>query len=311
MGHRMARPHWMRYTRASAVLMLALFMQTACGICTAATTPLTVCWQLEPTRPMLGEPVLLHYTITNTSAETVWVDWKGENLTRGNSTVPTLPPWLTVVLSARLGAMLTPTAEPVSPFTAADYAVVSPRRELAAGASREGTLVLSRWYTLPRAGSYQIALHVRLPYRVGSDSQKQPLSSDQTLPLLVSSPNPVGLRQVAAALARAAVQPAGFEQTITVLDSLFSMPEAVAYEAWRQVALDPRLGSLATLQVTLDLARVGSANAVDLLYRMATDPGDAYDRQALAKQGLLRIQANSAPEGQMHIQRLLLGLSLR
>src|SRR5436190_18701426 len=295
-----------RLTGPIGALILMLGAQAA-GTPQKAPTKehLTVTWTIQSHRVTLGEPILLSYKVTNNSSGPISVHWKGENLVRSHDRIPTPPPWLTATVSSRSGVPVARVAEPTSPYTPADVMIAEPRKELAPGTSREGALVLSRFHAFRQPDVYRIALHVDLPYSIESDSDRQVYRSDQTIPITITAPNPIRLRQIARDLRKQAIQPAGFEEKVTSFDCLFSMPEEFALPAWRDLARDPRLGITEALETTQQLGRLGSATAVSLLYEMATNPKSTVDAKASARQALFTIKMNSPPEARAQIGKLL------
>ncbi len=245
----------------------------------------------------LGEPIVLHYQITNSTGQTL-VSHLGVYDTE----------WYTLELTDALGrpAVSIPDTRPADP----GGLHISAERFLPPGKGPEGYIVMARYFTLTHPGKYLITFRAHLrsaPFSADEASPhelKQALSTSGTVktqvfafPLTVTNTNTLRLKKTAEALRQQLIQEKQVSRIRMLDDALFSMPEAQAAPSWEALASNPAY----TLLVAGELGRVNTPKAADMLAQMLRNPRLSPDEVTTVSQSLNEIYNNGNAPLKSHI----------
>lgn len=223
------------------------------------------------TRPTIvqGDPIILHYRISNTSDQKVGMHW-GVYRTE----------WYTLHLTDAAGRMTSSLADPRPRDPQGLHA--SPQGFLASGKGTDGFIVVSRFLAVPRPGRYTLTMRVHISYAIVEPEEENPvrlkgllqdsgtnLTQDYTFPLIITASNTDRLRSTAEALCQSIIQEKYGPRHKALMEALFSMPEAQAAASWEALASKP---SMDADLIAHHLEHVHSPKAADILARMLRDP---------------------------------------
>jgi flagellar hook-basal body complex protein FliE len=225
-----------------------------------------------------GQPILLHYTLTNFSNNESLGIHMGINKTE----------WYTLSLMDGAGrsAMLIPDNRPQK--SAGAHRGTFER--LPPLASSSGYIVVSRFFAVQHPGNFLVKVHISAPYATGdagieSTAQMESdikngdmiFTKDFALPLTVAPTNVLALQETASSLKQDFLRNRNSDLHDADLDALFSMPEAVAAPVWE--ALAGEASAWDTKAVARKLAERRSIRATDALVGMLDNPAlRQYDR---------------------------------
>lgn len=211
-----------------------------------------------------GEPLVLHYRLTNLANEDLFVElW--EDAER-------FPIWLvgtTLQVSGRPPVTFAPGISRV------DYGggIYCPGVRIQVGQQFEGREVLSRWLPVLDPNNVDLHLVMQVPVlgSTGEPAASGPFQARQTISLVVAGWNPERLRARACSqLATLRMGPEVAEDAD--LDLLLALPVNEAGETWRSLAGDPTLDSSLRDAFVKSLGRHDSVLAADILAGLAWDP---------------------------------------
>lgn len=256
---------------SAAFLILAVFWMGANSPSTAADAfkALDVRMSLL-TSPeiVLGEPITLHYVISNISDQKIGVQWgAGE--------------WYSLALTDESGKTST-FAVPKPRSQQAGFRVI-PDPFITGGHPVKGFLTVTQRLAVSHPGNYILTVHVRLPYTLVEAGEENPanidnqiksesntFSQDFTFRLSVAPTNDPILRARANSLVQAMSIDHFGPAFQANMDALFSMPEAQAASSWKLlVNNDSRVNAEL---IAVQLTKIHSVTTVNLLVQMLDNP---------------------------------------
>lgn len=280
----------------------ALFLWSA-PLCRADQEPASVEVALAtPVTFSLGEPIMLHYKLSNLSSDTNLAVLSGIYNTS----------WYTLGLTDAKGlpVRLIPDTRPLDPpgFHAGDVSVfaIGDKRD----SWQDGYIVASKSFVVPRPGEYVLTLHINAAYAQVAPTLEDPTamksmmkSSGTTLvrdfhfPLTITAANPDVLQAKAAALQEAIDKEPISTLLLPEMDELFSMPEAQAAAVWEKMALQAK--PMNRELIAGKLAELSSAKTADILFKMADNPasGSGFVGDKLAE-----VYNHGSPALRQHIK---------
>ena len=254
--------------------------------------PINVGMSLSSAVIMLGEPLVLYYTVANAWPEVVDT-YMGMDLEG----------WLTFHLVDAHGQevpiLLDPRVQnPGGMHT--NGARISPQSYF------RGHVVLSQRFAVAQVGEYQLSIQVHLPYapdeREGVVWPEQfeeiygtVFQSEHFFTVSVTDANPARLKAIAEALANQFIERLPYSKFVQI-ESLFSMPEEYALESWRTVAHAPNLPAFFRQDVAKELTRLNRITA-------AAQP-PAPNALGSTWRPLHNMYFSASPELKQHIKRL-------
>ena len=233
-----------------------------------------------PATISLGEPIMLHYKMSNLSSD--------ENLTVLIGIYKT--PWYTLGLKDQAGnpVRLIPDTRPLNPpgphsGDVGNYAT-SDRRD----SWRDGYIVATKSFSVPHPGKYVLTIHVQAPYALVAPTLEDPvlmksqinsagtvLTQDFSFPLTVTAADPVVLQAKAKALKEAISKELNSTILPPEMDELFSMPEAQAGPVWEDMAIHAK--PMDRDLIAKKVAGLHSNKAADILFKMMDNPATNSD----------------------------------
>ncbi len=252
-----------------------------------------------PSAFSLGEPIILHYKITNNTGQRQWV-YMGQDA-KG---------WLSERLVDQDGASVAPLPD-AAPSPPGGIHFNGPSIDM----DYEGDTVVSQRFVIPHPGHYTLTVHATLTLGVRPPESNQSadgLESDFTFPLTVTAADPAKLAAVAQGYERMAAAYKSPQWHGWYVDALLSMPEEETLPAWRALVNEPDPMFVIRGQVTEDLLRVNTPAAADVLAEMLFAPGLASDASATIGRCLDEMYNAGSPTLRQHIADIAAahGLSL-
>lgn len=274
------RHHNWRRISSLAILFILLIGPVTTGPAPCSDSvgkPLSIEVSLAtPPTIVLGEPVILHYKISNTSAGNVGIRLGDHD-----------DAWYTLSLVDAAGRkakartdLFTEDAFPED----LGGARALPHPYIAAGDRRESDIVVTRLFAIPRPGKYILTVHVQASYAPVPATQENPsrleaaldangdvLTQTYTVALNINNADPARISAAAEALRQQIAHPRDrdFGRVQALSDALFSMPEAQAAASWEALAaVDGKSVGL----IADRLRRVHSIKAADILAQMMHNP---------------------------------------
>ena len=268
------------FTLICTVLLLPVSSSQADQAPMAVTASLAT-----PATISLGEPIMLHYKLSNLSPDEKLVVLSGIYNTG----------WYTLGLKDQAGnpVRLIPDTRPLNPpgLHAGDVGIyaTSDQRD----SWRDGYIVATKSFTVPRPGKYLLTMHVQAPYTLVAPTLEDPvqmkslidsagtvLTEDFSFPLTVTTADPVVLQAKAKALEEAISKEKNGTILLPEMDELFSMPEAQAGPIWEEMATQAK--PMDRDLIANKVASLNSNKAADILFKMmdnpATDSGFVNDK---------------------------------
>jgi hypothetical protein len=216
----------------------------------------------------LGEPIVLKYTIRNTSSEEahtyMGVDQSG---------------WITnTVTDAQRHTSLIQEERFRHQKGGSHINGVS----LSPMSSATGYMVVNSSTAIRVAGKYTFAVHMRLPYALGAQAEevtpdKYEASGNVTISdfiflIGVTPRDPQRLKQAAQTLREAVEDAKMRDWSAAAVEALFSMPEADVLSIWQALVSDPGTPRYALGFAADQLARLHTVAASDLVAQMRWEP---------------------------------------
>lgn len=231
------------------------------------TPPITIEMSLASTTAMQGEPLVLHYKITNPASQSVALQMGQQRES-----------WLTVSLKDAAGQAAPSHKDIPLPFLGG-VSLVEPG--LSSGNSLQGSLEVGYWATPSHPGKYTLIVQTQLPYRfdgqpeMASDSQggNSVLAQQFSLGLVITPAGHGHLRMTAETLRSRFAMGQDSDQK-TDIASLFAIPEQDALPIWEEAANDLSLNILTRSEIARQLFHVHSINAFNTLATMARNPAE-------------------------------------
>lgn len=211
----------------------------------------------------LGEPIVLHYCITNDSDhELLYL--------RG----PYNTMWYTFTLadSAEQSASVVPDARPTKPGGA--QLGVGPYGVLHANSTTQGYIVATRYAVPLHAGQYTLTVHVNMPYAdyVGTLRDKASLSElthECFVKFQILPANPARMRSQSQSLANLALQSKDASDQSALIEALFTMPMPEALPAWKSLIANQNASPRILEHAADQLVRLPFVETADILAAMA------------------------------------------
>jgi len=248
---------------------------------------------------MAGEPIIVHYEITSPSETALTLTDKGLKERW----------WITFELLNARGERVRSVggSRPRPPVDVVfGYYSVGPGKPL------KGRVTAGAGVTPLHSGRYTLVVHLRLLYR--SAAPKTPeerlryrqWSHEVKIALRVIRADRTRLQSLAQSLAEQALQRGGgIRETRAALIALFSMPASVARPVWEALLNDPGLSRDSGSDILVQLSRLDSRPAVELLAQVWTSP--RWPEQAeKARYWLLEMHRDGSPGLRPVIQGLLI-----
>lgn len=219
---------------------------------------------------MLGEPIVLHYDITNRANDGLWL-YVGQEQSA----------WAKLSLTDGAGLSA---PERLDPRKVQGGIQRTTQVFLAPGQAYRASLIVTQWLVVPHVGQYSLHLKAHLPYIprtllevAGEQAGGSPMGpwhqrtrtvfvQEWFFKVIVTEPEEAHLRQIAEGLRQTAMVRTHYLQSVDALRALLAMPEQYALASWQAIADDP--GFRYKEDLMRELAHVMSPAAADLLARM-------------------------------------------
>lgn len=247
-----------------------------------------------------GEPIVLRYSVLNTSDQKLGLDWEGA---QGYS------------LALTDQARATTAIEQKKTSTAGFHLLLDPF--MRGGGKYEAFVVVPQRSLNLRPGRYTLTVHVRLPYTIAESSEENPFVIEKQIqasgnvfsrvfsfPLTVTAPNDGVLRARAASLLKSISARQYGPEYIADIDALFSMPEAQAASSWQELAT--HFNAINAGLIADRLGGVGSAKASDLLLKMLDNPALSSDNSMLVSIKLAEIYNSGGSGVRSHLKNTMM-----
>jgi len=252
----------------------------------ADQAPMTVEASLAtPATISLGEPIMLHYKLSNLSSDEQLVVLIGIY----NTT------WYTLGLKDQSGnpVRLIPDTRPLNPRGSHPGDVGMYATSGQRDSWRDGYIVATKSFTVPHPGKYVLIMHVQASYTLVAPTLEDSvqmksliasagtvLTEDFSFPLTVTAADPVVLQAKAKALKEAIGKELSSTLLLPEMDELFSMPEAQAGPIWEDMAIKAK--PMDRDLIANKVAGLHSNKGADILFKMrdnpATDSGFVNDK---------------------------------
>ena len=223
----------------------------------------------------LGEPFVVHYRFDNADPTAQVTFHAG----------PDNDQWYTLTLRGQGGLV---SQAPKLPQKKQEGLSLSPERSIRTGDHLSGDFVATRGLVVPAPGRYTLTVHVDTPYFVEpqrggmryttpgtSDPPSGMLTQDFDFPLVVTPIDPAKLQRTAERLKRAILDPVNAASSRSLVEQLFSLPEAQALPSWKALIAAPTSYSSVLEETVNQLSRLRTDTAADLLVQMQHRPGNA------------------------------------
>ncbi len=250
-----------------------------------------------------GEPILLKYFITNSSGLPITI-----------STKDTIDDALSTETFTEVGGKpLVPSANLLVPRHKSQTFTMDTGVDVAGNSSRSWEGLANTHITILHPGSYVLRVHVERPYGMGEREQVQRgqgehfvLSGDYVFPLKVVAANPAYLQSLAERLRKSIVTTTDAPAKLTLIQALFSIPEADAVSSWKTLVEEPKLDGEALNEIGTALEALQTTKAADLLAEMFWNPAQSPDALAEASifQHFYGMYDAGTPEIKQHIEDL-------
>ena len=256
-----------------------------------------------------GEPVTLHYVITNTAQneeEEIAADF-GEDYGK----------LYTLKLVREDGTVLPLLPEPSRPRSTGGWGS-SPSGFLGSGQSREGFVVITQRFALARKGKYTLTFDANIPYtRYNPNGPNQMVDfgnlratglatqGKYTYPITVREAAPGDLISVANQLRRRFFASNDAKQKERLATALFSMSPSEVLPLWKRVAYEASASDRPILAKAL--AHTGKKEAADILVKMEFyhPVQDSAGNAVSVMRNISDMSLAGSADLQKHIQSLL------
>jgi hypothetical protein len=211
---------------------------------------LSVTFSVSKTAVVIGEPLVLHYRITNNtphglvlrvgSDRTAWLDL---DLRGPNGPLPER--W---------------TPRGISPPL--DEISRGPLDSLAAGKSLEGDRVLTSEFAVDRVGTLTVSMNVALDYGTSAGALVQTLAGDASETIAVGAADEQTLQAAALTYSNQLITTRDFLQYKVALEALASMPDSYGDSQWHRLIARTYLPEAKKVHILHAMARSRSESAV-------------------------------------------------
>ncbi len=264
------KPFCLREILISLLVILAAFgAGTSASVFADADVPLDASMRMTTKTVMQGEPIVLHYSLTNFGDQKIGTHFGIYN-----------DDWYTLSLVDQTGHPIRPLPD-LRPVRPTSPAYRTPNPFLPPGQTRTGDIVLSRFFAISHPGKYILSVDVHLPTVEVSMEEENPSHVEEMLrtsstefrntyrfSFVVIIADPAKLQATAEGLRQAAVQNRTKGDLSLSVDQLLSMPVATALPNW--LALVTGANGRPDL-VVKSLSDFPSPRAADILANMAWD----------------------------------------
>lgn len=233
---------------------------------------------------LLGEPLSLHYRMTNVSADQGVGVGLGTNGTQ----------WYSLSLTDASGksAQIVPDDRPLNPRGLHSTGTYF----LPPNGYQEDHIVVTRFFRFLHSGKYTLTVKSHVAYATEVATEETSLDSslgqdirssgktstgEFVFPVTVSESDPVRLETRSTALREAATAEKHGQKYRALLDALFSMPETQAARDWEILASGA--GRMDSEVIADELSQVHSARATTLLVQMLDNPNITADEKSYIK----------------------------
>jgi hypothetical protein len=245
-----------------------------------ATDPLSLTVSLKGSSNVsLGEPITLHYTISNISDQKVGVRWGEEE-------------WYSLTLTDEAGKTNVFAASKPKSLQAGFR--VMPDPFIAPGHLIKNFLTVTQRLAISHPGNYTLTVHVLLPYTLVETSEENPVkvekqitsennvfNQDYTFRLSVAPADDLVLRTRANSLVQAMFTDHFGPAFQADMEALFSMPETQAAPSWKSLVNDASRANAEL--IASQLARLHSITTADLLVQMLDNPKLSSDEASFIR----------------------------
>lgn len=270
---------------------------TAMGRPTCAATPINVEMTLATGSTLVqGEPVVLHYKITNAADQDASARLGTED-----------KEWYTIKVIDSAGKHVPSRIEsrPLQVWEKGPRGVTVQSHRF-----QQGYLVSKYLFALP--GKYTLSVHVRLPYGLVTESntvKREPLEkeftevyeNDYSFPLTLMPANENRLRANAEALERAASN-RGQSWHPAFIQALCSIPEEQAWPSWQALADDPSVSESSKVELAKQLVLLHTNKAMDILASMVWNPAQPLGGPVSAADWLMQAYISGDDQLRKHIK---------
>lgn len=261
---------------AAALLLFCALLLLSASSSKADQSSISVEARLAtPATISLGEPIMLYYKLSNLSSDEKLVVLSGSYNTA----------WYTLGLKDQAGnsVRLIPDTRPLNPpgphsGDVGIYATSDSRDSW-----RDGYVVATKSFSVPRPGKYVLTMHVQAHYTLVPPTLENSvlmknlisetgaiLAQDFSFPLTVTPADPIVLQAKANALKEAISNEKSSTLLLPKMDALFSMPEAQAAPIWQQMAMQAK--PMDRDLIASKVAGLNSNTAADILFKMMDNP---------------------------------------
>lgn len=238
---------------SSIVSILVLLTGLASTRASSKTScPVVLELKLSSDRIVAGEPVLLTFVLTNRADDRI-------NLDLGIDQTA----WLNLRVVNASGYLVDRTPPPPQ---RASTLYMSPPRFLRGSETWEKTIVVTKNWSIPRSGSYRVAVDVNVPCSLGSEAPApiEPLTSRQSLDLHVSGASAIALRRTAQRLADEALQLKNPHEGELPISELMSMPDYIIEPILRRFVFNLGFNDPRRRHILSELSRLNTTSLLQL-----------------------------------------------
>ena len=252
-----------------------------------------------------GEPVVVHYTITNASLSDEAALTVGDN---GNE-------WYNIKAVDAAGRLVPPRLLLAPQVRRQEGSYQSAERTLAPGQKVEGNIVASDFLPVTLPGQYSLHVGVSLAYIMKPTAEEasaetidgsHKLSVDFAFRTTVTAKNPATVRAVAEQLRRQLLDATSTENSKTTEEELFAMP---ALPVWQSLVTDPATNDIVLTDAAEQLSLRPSRSSADLVAQILWEPGAGPETRSVAQNeriwsAMSRIYDTAPPSLKPYIQSL-------
>lgn len=208
----------------------------------------------------LGEPIVLHYTISNPTDKAVTYN-----------VGPSNTEWYTLRLVDGLGRPSN--ALPNRPARTQGGLYNFPVVSIPPGTSCDGDIVVTRYLAPSHPGNYTLGVHLQFsPPAAWETPSSEPVVTRQTqdfaFPITVTAANSIRLKAIAEQLRQKALDVNSVGKSRLVLERLLSLPASEAKPSWEALINHPTTPSTVLSEMAEQLGISGSSAAPELLAQM-------------------------------------------
>ena len=228
--------------RCRTITAFALAVMLTCPrLVFADDSPVSIQFSLAKSRVSLGSPIVLKWSIVNTTDQPICVKWNSINGGYGPYDDQTRPPaWLVVDVAGPFGrsAPLRPDLRSVPLWDRKkDLHFITIRP----GQSIDEAIALTLWFQPSTVGAYRVVVQPKLTHKLGvypGIGDEAVYTKEETLPLTVTMFSRANLLQIARTLKAEAIAGKGDPSSRLAIRQLVSMPEEVVAPIWLDLGVD-------------------------------------------------------------------------